>query len=62
MIALAPFKVDPSKEAEHSAWLKIQKYGNYARTLKASHGSHGWVRNLISKRGTLTKVQFRDIS
>ena len=42
--------------------IETQKYGNYARTLKVSHGSPGWVKDLISKQGTLIKVQFRDIS
>ena len=54
--------MDPSKEAVHSAWLKIQKYGNYARTLKASHGSLGRAMDLIPKPRTLKKVQLRDIS
>ena len=42
--------------------IETQIYGNYARTLKVSHGSPGWVKDLISKQGTLIKVPFRDIS
>ena len=41
---------------------KTQKYGNYARTLKASHGSLGRAMDLIPKPRTLKKVQLRDIS
>ena len=41
---------------------KTSKYGKYAWTLKVSHGSPGWVKDLIPKHGTLIKVQFRDIS
>ena len=54
--------MDSSEEVVHTAWLKIQKYGNYARTLKASHGSLGRAMDLIPKPRTLKKVQLRDIS
>ena len=41
---------------------KKHSYGNYARTLKASHGSLGRAMDLIPKPRTLKKVQLRDIS
>ena len=38
------------------------KYGKYARTLKVSRRSPGWVMDLIPKHGILLKVQLRDFS